>query len=132
LIQVDDARPFSFQLTNDPRDAVDHLGFLVRLTEQGVLVRGDIIVMDNASIHYAADIAELIEALFDEQGIFLLFLPCYSPELNPIELAFSSIKTTIRALDSDTPLWVRILLAFATIERPEVERLFLHCLNRCE
>ena len=52
-----------------------------------------VLVVDNASIHKVAGIRELVE----EHGARLLYLPSYSPDLNPIELAFSSIKAWLRA-----------------------------------
>ncbi|RXW12687.1 hypothetical protein EST38_g13170 [Candolleomyces aberdarensis] len=52
-----------------------------------------VVVMDNASIHKSQELREMIEG----RGMRLLFLPPYSPDLNPIEEAFSSIKAWIRA-----------------------------------
>ena len=52
-----------------------------------------VLVVDNASIHKVAGICELVE----EHGMRLMFLPSYSPNLNPIELSFSSIKAWLRA-----------------------------------
>jgi hypothetical protein len=52
-----------------------------------------VLVVDNAAIHKVAGIRELIEGY----GAHLLYLPAYSPDLNPIELAFSSIKAWLRA-----------------------------------
>ena len=52
-----------------------------------------VLVVDNASIHRVAGIRELVE----EHGVRLMFLPAYSPDLNPIELTFSSIKAWLRA-----------------------------------
>jgi transposase len=51
-----------------------------------------VLVIDNASIHKVAGIREMVE----ERGARLLYLPAYSPDLNPIELAFSSIKSWLR------------------------------------
>jgi hypothetical protein len=51
-----------------------------------------VLVVDNASIHKVAGIREMVE----EQGTRLLFLPVYSPDFNPIELAFSTIKAWLR------------------------------------
>ncbi|TFY62431.1 hypothetical protein EVG20_g6705 [Dentipellis fragilis] len=55
--------------------------------------RNSVIVMDNASIHKVPGIREAIE----EHGMRLLYLPAYSPDLNPIEEAFSFIKTWLRS-----------------------------------
>jgi transposase len=56
------------------------------------LMRGDIVVMDNLPVHKVAGVAEAIEAV----GATLLYLPPYSPDLNPIELAFSKLKAHLR------------------------------------
>lgn len=57
------------------------------------LRRGDIVVLDNISIHQAPDIAEAIA----HRGARLEFLPPYSPDLNPIEEAWAKMKATLRA-----------------------------------
>lgn len=51
-----------------------------------------VIVMDNCPIHKHPDIRELIES----RGMRCEFLPPYSPDLNPIELAFSAMKHHLR------------------------------------
>ena len=53
-----------------------------------VLNRGDILVMDNLSCHKVAGIREAVEA----RGARLIYLPPYSPDLNPIEQAFSKAQ----------------------------------------
>jgi transposase len=54
----------------------------------------DVVVMDNLSAHKVDGIRQLIEAT----GAKLLYLPPYSPDLNPIEKAWSKIKQILRAL----------------------------------
>jgi transposase len=56
------------------------------------LAPGDIVVMDNLAAHKVAGVAEAIEAV----GAKLGYLPQYSPDLNPIEKAFSKIKALLR------------------------------------
>jgi transposase len=53
---------------------------------------GQVVVMDNLSAHKGSRVRELIEA----KGCELLYLPPYSPDLNPIEEAFSKIKALLR------------------------------------
>lgn len=53
---------------------------------------GQVVIMDNAPFHNSRRIRELIE----EAGCELLFLPTYSPDLNPIEHWWHKIKTAIR------------------------------------
>lgn len=55
---------------------------------------GDIVIMDNLSSHKVSGILEAIEAV----GASVLFLPPYSPDLNPIELMWSKIKAILRKL----------------------------------
>lgn len=56
------------------------------------LRRGQIVVMDNLSVHKSSRVQRLIE----EAGATLLFLPPYSPDYNPIEEAFSKVKAILR------------------------------------
>ena len=67
------------------------------------LAPGDIVVMDNLASHKVAGVREAIKAV----GAFVLYLPPYSPDLNPIELAFSKLKALLRkaAARSVDDLW---------------------------
>lgn len=62
------------------------------------LKSGQIVIMDNLSIHRSAWVRELIE----EKGCELWLLPSYSPDLNPIEEAFSKVKNLIRKAKART------------------------------
>ena len=53
---------------------------------------GDIVVMDNLSSHKSPDVRKAIRGA----KAFLLFLPAYSPDLNPIEQAFAKLKALLR------------------------------------
>ena len=59
---------------------------------------GDILFMDNLSAHKVAGLDELIRAC----GAHLIYLPPYSPDFNPIELAWSKVKTILRRLKART------------------------------
>ena len=67
------------------------------------LTSGDIVVMDNLSSHKVAGVRKAIEAA----GARLLYLPPYSPDLNPIEQAFAKLKALLRAkaLRTVATLW---------------------------
>src|SRR5262245_32936914 len=56
------------------------------------LKRGDIVIMDNVGVHKEAGVREAIVA----RGAMLLYLPPYSPDLNPIEQFFSKLKAVLR------------------------------------
>jgi transposase len=59
---------------------------------------GDVVVMDNLSSHKVADVREPIEAA----GAECLYLPPYSPDLNPIEKAWSKLKELLRSARART------------------------------
>ena len=67
------------------------------------LQKGDVVVMDNLPAHKVA----AANAAIRERGAWLLFLPPYSPDLNPIELAFSKLKAHMKRLAARTvdTLW---------------------------
>ena len=70
------------------------------------LTPGDVVVMDNLDCHKRAGVREAIEAA----GCRLLFLPPYSPDLNPIEQAFAKLKALLRKAGERTfeGLWRRL------------------------
>ncbi|MFC0220555.1 IS630 family transposase [Pseudochelatococcus lubricantis] len=57
------------------------------------LSKGDVVILDNLSAHKSLKAEEAIKA----RGAWMLFLPPYSPDLNPIEMAFSKLKAHLRA-----------------------------------
>ncbi len=67
------------------------------------LSKGDVVILDNLSSHKSARAAEMMR----DRGAWFLFLPPYSPDLNPIEMAFSKLKTLIRKAAARTyeALW---------------------------
>ena len=62
------------------------------------LSRGDVMIWDNARFHKSPRLREA----FDGAGIGLLFLPAYSPDLNPIEQFWATLKSWIRSLNDAT------------------------------
>ena len=81
------------------------------------LRRGDVIVMDNVATHRVSGIREAITAA----GASLLYLPSYSPDLNPIEQLFAKLKALLRqaaARSRDTP-WAAIATVLDTITPAE-------------
>jgi len=89
------------------------------------LSAGDIVIMDNLSSHKVAGVREAIEAA----GAELRYLPPYSPDLNPIELAFAKLKKLLRdgaarTIDKLWDLCGRILDQFTP---EECRNYFTHC-----
>ena len=73
-------------------NSITFLGFVEEFLAPE-LRRGDVVVMDNLAVHKVKGVAEAIHAA----GAKLLYLPPYSPDLNPIEMAWSKAKTLLRA-----------------------------------
>jgi transposase len=71
-----------------------------------ILGAGDIVILDNLGSHRSDKIRQAIEA----HGATLLYLPKYSPDLNPIENAFAKLKAALRraAARSTEALWTCI------------------------
>jgi transposase len=89
------------------------------------LTPGDVVVMDNLSAHKVTGIQELVQ----ERGARLLYLPPYSPELNPIEKAWSKFKQFLRRAKarSKEALDQAVTEAFKTITADNARAWFRHC-----
>jgi transposase len=83
---------------------------------------GDIVVMDNLSSHKGPKVREMIEAA----GAELRYLPPYSPDFNPIELAFSKLKALLRKAAERTldGLWSAIATIIDLFEPDECRNYF--------
>ena len=86
------------------------------------LAVGDIVVMDNLASHKVAGVRERIEAA----GATLLYLPPYSPDFNPIEMAFSKLKAALQkaAARTKADLWDAIATAIETFTPTQCENYF--------
>ncbi len=89
------------------------------------LVAGRVVVLDNLGAHQPARIRGLIEA----RGCELVYLPSYSPDLNPIEEAFSKIKNLVRKAAQRTRegLNSAIAEALGAVTLHDVAGWFAHC-----
>lgn len=70
------------------------------------LKQGDVVILDNLSVHKN----KRAKAALQKRGAWFLFLPPYSPDLNPIEMAFSKLKAHLRKAKARTydALWKTI------------------------
>ncbi len=89
------------------------------------LKQGQVVVMDNLSSHKAERVRQLIE----QEGCELIYLPPYSPDYNPIEQAFSKLKSYLRAAcaRSQQTLMEIIGEALGTITASDALGYFEHC-----
>jgi len=86
---------------------------------------GDIVVLDNLGSHKVAGVRQGIAA----RGASLLSLPPYSPDLNPIELAFSKLKRLLRTAATRTvpALWDAIAGLLGQFTPAECANYLRHC-----
>lgn len=107
--------------------AVDGLVFLQWLREWLLpsVPRGTTIGMDNLSVHRNPDVRTAIE----DAGCFVLFLPAYSPDFNPIEHVFAQLKTHLRGVAARTPDGVMkaIGAGFACVTPAQIRATYAHC-----
>lgn len=107
--------------------AVNMTSFAVYLEQVlgPTLQPGDVVVLDNLPVHKAAGLAEVVAA----RGARLLYLPPYSPDFTPIELAFSKLKTHLRTAAARTREALRTALdaALAWITAQDAQNWFDHC-----
>jgi transposase len=89
------------------------------------LRRDQVVVMDNLSAHKGGRVKELIE----QRGCELIYLPPYSPDLNPIEEAFSKIKGLLRKAEarSREALLEAIGAALSALSSQDARGVFEHC-----
>ncbi|MBK8913019.1 MAG: transposase [Phycisphaerales bacterium] len=85
----------------------------------------DLVVLDNLSSHKGPRVAELIRAA----GGDVVYLPPYSPDLNPIELAFSKVKQSLRslALRRVEEQWRSMQPVLNQISHSDATGFFRHC-----
>ncbi|MCA1666050.1 MAG: IS630 family transposase [Thermomicrobia bacterium] len=107
--------------------AADADAFVAYLTDVLVptLMPGQIVVMDNLSVHKDKRVAPLIAGV----GCQLVYLPAYSPDMTPIEQAFSKVKALLRRMEARTreALEAAITTALGTITTRDAAGWFTAC-----
>ncbi len=98
--------------------------YLERVLAPG-LRAGQVVVMDNLTAHTG----EKVRALIEERGCKLLYLPPYSPDLNPIEEAFSKVKALLRRAGAGTreALLEALGAALDAVRARDLRGFFEHC-----
>jgi len=122
--------------------ALDHNGMRCAMTVDGAvnsdvfiafvekvlsksLTPGDVVVMDNLSSHKGQRVKQLIETV----GASVLYLPPYSPDLNPIEMAFSKFKQLMRSAAYRTvgAIWQNMQSILQQITASDAAAFIRHC-----
>jgi len=89
------------------------------------LREGQIVLLDNLSVHISARVAELVAA----HGCTVWYLPSYSPDLSPIELAFAKFKDLVRRAGARTreALEQAVAEAWSQVTKEDLQSFFRHC-----
>ena len=89
------------------------------------LKRGDTVVWDNLGVHKEVGVAKALQAA----GVSVYYLPPYSPDYNPMEQAWSKIKTLLRAAGARTRVRLQRALeaALAQVSAQDSRAWFKHC-----
>lgn len=107
--------------------SVDTAAFLSYLKDVllPTLQPGQIVIMDNFTIHHNSKVRELIQS----KGCNLLYLPTYSPDFNPIEYLFAKVKAFIRKIRPvKVPTLIQAFMdAILTITPDDASNTFKHC-----
>lgn len=111
-------------VTDGPIDGAMFLAYTQQMLAPA-LQPGDIVVLDNLSSHKVAGVRQAILGA----GARLLYLPPYSPDLNPIEKLFSKLKALLRkaAVRTVKALWDEIGKLLGTITPAECTHYFASC-----
>jgi transposase len=104
-----------------PMNAAAFLAYLEQVLVP-TLIPGDIVVMDNLPAHKPAAVRCTIEAA----GALLLYLPPYSPDFNPIEMAFAKLKAMLKKIAARTipELWQAIAASLFSFTPTECRNYF--------
>jgi transposase len=107
-----------------PIDSICFAGFCEHFLAS-TLHPGDLVVLDNLSSHKSSAAVAAVEAV----GATMVYLPPYSPDLNPIENVFSKLKQLIRGFRPHD--WTQIIQsakqALLNVTFDDIENAFLHC-----
>jgi transposase len=111
-------------VADGPMDGAMFLAYCKRFLAPA-LRPGDIFILDNLSSHKVPGVKEVIQAT----GATLLYLPPYSPDLNPIEKLFSRLKALLRKAAKRTlpALWNEIGRLLNTLTPQECQNYFAAC-----
>lgn len=95
---------------------------------EGHLLPGDYLIVDNAAVHCGHESSGTLEEILETWGVRLIFLPAYSPELNPCELVFSLMKTYLRNHRGRLHIRDETLAALEVVTKEHLRAWYHHCI----
>jgi len=122
--------PFLFDIREESNTSVDFVSFVVTALSKRFINPGDVLILDNASVHKDSSNVPVLMHLLRYFNIWISYLPTYSPELNPVELIFNKMKKEIRKTHSGQDIELRICQGLSTITQQDVISFYRHCTSR--
>ena len=130
LTTLDDPeKPVYCSLQEEANTQFTFLDFVCSALERGKLHHGNYLIMENATIHAGSNILRILLALLSMAGVFLIYLPKYSPELNPCECIFGYVKDQLQNNRGSGKLAAEIAFALAHLSQKMLLQYYKHCLR---
>lgn len=129
MTRLNEDKPFVFDIREESNDQWDFAKFVTDCVADGDLAAGDFLIVDNASVHGGLDSIDLLLDFLEEHNITLVYLPAYSPELNPCENVFCALKTHLRQhRNHELPVWADVVEGLAKITYLQLYKFYDHCI----
>jgi len=129
LTRISRDSPFWIDINEKNNNQWSFLDFIIGALAARQFEAGDYLIVDNCRLHCALETFELIKQLLEAHRVTLIFLPCYSPELNPCELVFNVIKHHVRTTRNEFPLWMNVLLALSKVKLEHLLSFYQKCID---
>jgi len=121
--------PFIFDIRENSNTSTDFVSFIISALSNRFINEGDFIILDNASVHKDSHNVPVLLELLRSFNVQIVYLPTYSPELNPVELIFNKFKAELRITDTLEDIELRICQSLAQISLQNVQRFYSHSLS---
>jgi hypothetical protein len=127
ITSLDPNIPVYFDYREQSNTQHNFLDFILVAIAENILVDGDFLILDNASLHHGADIVLSLMDITHLYGVEFVYLPAYSPELNPCELVFAQIKKYLRKVVSIRTVLDKVCEAVAYVTVEHMFSYYRHC-----
>jgi hypothetical protein len=129
LCSINNDHPIVLSCRQESNTQYDFLGFVKSCVELGYLEHGDFLILDNATIHKGQDIAQQLCFILESKQIKIIYLPTYSPELNPCELIFANVKRQFRDQRTEGDFRQCIYRAFQAVPFETILNYYIKCIT---
>jgi transposase len=110
------------------QNAFNFVDAMISAVERGIVRTGSVVVFDNARIHSAEGLFDFVAELFRSVGALIIFLPSYSPELQPCELLFAAVKNRLYRTKGNGSLLEEVASSFRLVSREQIINMYKACI----